>query len=275
MDPALYISSLQNPFDGRVEHPKLYDGKAPRSTGLRMKASGNIRCNNDVNVMGGATYIVFFAGLSNVICWKDDSVSVKVPPDGFPAHLESAEDRAEIKGARTIAAGLKLSSVNSKEQNDGYWEAARMRVSYLNFEFSEEGVPAIPTTNLRVLGSSFDSIDLTNFDSYQSGRIRDLERYVFRLNTVNDDIKFTKSLTTPDDYLSEDWDVIVVKIHGRKSAANSVIRYDCVSIQEVVYNENTSGARSMTQNSYVSPNVYALTKRVLVSSRNRYPANSK
>ena len=44
------------------------------------------------------------------------------------------------------------------------------------------------------------------------------------------------------------WDAIIIKLHGRNDATSpSIIFYDVVSLQEVVYQEDTAIARLMTE----------------------------
>ena len=48
-------------------------------------------------------------------------------------------------------------------------------------------------------------------------------------------------------FASDSWDMIVIKIHGRAdSSSPSIIMFDCVSQQEVIYVENTALPRLMT-----------------------------
>jgi hypothetical protein len=248
-----YTKSLLDPFDKTISQPKLLDGKVARSSGIRLRATGEITCAGT-----GTTYVALFPGASNVIAWQVDEVAGPITPQPFAGHLDSVADRANVKSTRTVGTALRLSLVNSADQNEGYWEAARIPTNHLDFTF--EG--ATSAVSLPMGGSG--NVDLSNYATYLTGKLRDIHRFQFKLNAIDNDIKFSRMVTEPpttENMVSEQWDTIIIKIHGRVEAgAPSQLMYDCISAQEVIYKENTALARLMTSTAYVPQTKSLLTR---------------
>ena len=261
MSLQTYTKSLLDPFDKGMSQPKLLDGKVSRSSGIRLRATGEIQCNS-----AGPTYLALIPGASNVICWRVDSdpdPGTTVTPTPFQGHLDTVNDRDNVKSIRTVGTALRLSLVNSADQNEGYWEAARIPTSALDFSFNVTD-PGPPEVTNSAVGMTLNSIDLSNYQTYLTGKLRDLHRYQFKLNAIDNEVNFTRILTEPpavDQFVSEQWDTIIIKIHGRVEAgAPSMIMYDCISCQEVIYKENTALSRLMTTSPYVPQTKSLLTR---------------
>jgi len=251
MSLQTYTKSLLDPFDKGLSQPKLLDGKVARSSGIRLRATGEITCNST-----GSTYIALIPGLSNVLCWRTvaDPLVPEETPTSFQGHLDTVNDRANVKGVRTVGVALRLSLVNSADQNEGYWEAARIPTSAIDFHVSPTGTQVSMT-----LGD----LDLSNYQTYLTGKLRDIHRYQFKLNAIDNDINFSKPSEPPSvtQLVSEQWDTIIIKVHGRvEIGAPSMIMYDCISCQEVIYKENTALARLMTTSPYVPQTKSLLTR---------------
>ena len=232
MSLQTYTKSLLDPFDKVISQPKLLDGKVPRSSGIRLRATGEITCNGS-----GSTYLALIPGASNVICWRNDNDPLipEVTPAPFQGHLDTISDRENIKGVRTVGSALRLSLVNSADQNEGYWEAARVPTSALDFIFKvtdpdPAGDGSLPPETDTTVSLSLGTLDLSNYQTYITGKLRDIHRYQFKLNALDNDINFSKILTEPptvDQFLSEQWDTVIIKIHGRvEIGAPSMIMYE-------------------------------------------------
>jgi hypothetical protein len=256
-----YTKALLDPFDKTMSQPKLLDGKVARSSGIRLRATGEITCNG-----AGSTYIAMFPGHSNVICWRvdNDPLVPEVTPPPFQGHLDTIQDRSNVKATRTVGAALRLSLVNSADQNEGYWEAARIPSNKLDFSFTEPDPMGAPGVLNTAVYMSLASIDLSNHQTYITGKLRDIHRYQFKLNAIDNDIDFSRVISEPpavDQFVSEQWDTVIIKIHGRvEVGAPSMLMYDCISGQEVIYKENTALARLMTTSPYVPQTKSLLTR---------------
>jgi hypothetical protein len=266
-----YTKSLFDPFDKGISQPKLLDGKVARSSGIRLRATGEITCNS-----AGSTYIALLPGASNVLCWHvdDDPMVPEVTPPPFQGHLDTEVDRENVKAVRTIGTALRLSLVNSADQNEGYWEAARIPTQSHDFSFTmtdpgdpdpagDGSLPPIPPTYNTSVFMALGQLDLSNYQTYLTGKLRDIHRYQFKLNAIDNDIDFSRFVGdhVEKNFVSEQWDTIIIKIHGRvEIGAPSMIMYDCISAQEVIYKENTALARLMTTSPYVPQTKSLLTR---------------
>lgn len=256
-----YTKALLDPFDKTMSQPKLLDGKVARSSGIRLRATGEITCNG-----AGSTYIALFPGASNVLCWRTDN-DPAVPestPQPFQGHLDTLIERSNVKSVRTVGTALRLSLVNSADQNEGYWEAARVPTCALDFSFTEPDPVGAPGVTNTAAYMTMGDIDLSNHQTYLTGKLRDIHRYQFKLNAIDNDIDFTRCVSEPpsaEQFVSEQWDTIIIKVHGRvEVGAPSMLMYDCISAQEVIYKENTALARLMTTSPYVPQTKSLLTR---------------
>jgi hypothetical protein len=247
------IRGLVDPFFFAAKPPKLSDGRVSRTAAFKLRTTGTITCSST-----GATTVVLLPGLSNVICWRtlftagDEQIMYPLP---FTGHVGSAGERASVKSLRSTGTGLRLSLLNSAEQNEGFWEAARV-----NFTIAD--MTADATTGVAGAPAFMQSPpELANYATYMTGKNRDLHRYQFKLNSSSAEHPFTdfisstlESGATPaHQFVDETWDMIIIKIHGRVDATSpTLLMYDSVSNQEVVYAQNTALARLMTEDVAVS-----------------------
>lgn len=65
------------------------------------------------------------------------------------------------------------------------------------------------------------NITLSNNQTYQSGKLRDLETVQFKLNSVDNEHDFTPIFEPPraDMFLDQSHDMILIKLHGRQQNA--------------------------------------------------------
>lgn len=242
-----YTKSLLDPFTTQVTQPKIYDGKTLRSAGVRFRTTGEISIN------GGITYIVLAPALTAPMTWYFSAAGV--PSSGVPSettldHVGSNAQRSVIEKIRTVGVGLKLNLMNSADQNEGYWEAARYSTTSEEFELLADGTGRLKHTDL----AAGAPLELSNEPSYQRGKLRDIHRYMFRLNSNNTEHNLGKvnAVETLSQLIDEDWDMIVIKIHGRVEAGSpSVINYEVVNNQEVVYKPGTAISRLMSPSPFV------------------------
>ncbi|CAB9528233.1 hypothetical protein SEMRO_2176_G317810.1 [Seminavis robusta] len=137
--------------------------------------------------------------MSNVLCWRvdNDPTVVEVTPTPFQGHLDTVEDRANVKCARIVGTALRLSLVNSAHQNEGYWEAARIPSNALDFSFSEPDPVGAPGVFNTAVALTVGDLDLSNYQTYLTGKLRDIHRFQFKLNAIDNDFNFARMLTEP------------------------------------------------------------------------------
>lgn len=270
---AAQVAILTDPFS-LVSQPKLWDGKKQASSGLRLRTTGELTLSQL-----GPSYLCIVPGLSTVLAWESDlrTDHFNVP---FRGHLATIVDRKNVKLARLVSAGLRLTMINNSDQNEGYWEAARISVQpsdftvdavtgALRYTLTQPTDPNVPGTGIS--GSNpVPDIPLSNHQTYQSGKLRDLEMMQFKLNSVDNEHDFTPIFEPPTTsmFLDETFDMLLIKLHGRaQSTGPTQLMFDAVSNQEVIYLEDTSLARLMTLNSKVPNYDY-----ILENSNDRLPA---
>lgn len=246
---AAYSKGLLDPFQSTVPQPKIYDGKTLRSAGVRFRSTGELTCHS------GITYIVLAPALTGPMTWY--GLNDATPPvwtanlhQDTIEHVGTAADRAIIDKIRTVGVGLKLNLMNSADQNEGYWEAARFSTNHEDFQLVGDTTARTRHTNL----AANVPLELSNEPTYQRGKLKDIHQYMFRLNSNNTDHNFGKlsETETLSQVLDEDWDMIVIKIHGRVEAGSpSVLNYEIVNNQEVVYKSGTAISRLMTPSPFV------------------------
>lgn len=235
------MSYLVDPFDPEILSPKLFDGKVSRSSGIRLRSTGEISCDP-----AGFTFVAIIPGLSNAICWKT-APSTLTAPSPFNGHVGSVSDRSVVKQARVVSVGLRLNLINNADQNEGYWEAARVPISPSDF--------TVDATTGSLYLNALDALpDLANHQTYMTGKNRDLHRYQFKLNSMSNEHPFTPILEPPTSemFVDEAWDAIIIKIHGRAdAAAPTQVMFDSISNQEILYAENTALSRLMSSSEMI------------------------
>jgi hypothetical protein len=270
---AAQVAILTDPF-ALVSQPKLWDGKKSSSSGIRLRATGELSL-----AQLGPTYLCLLPGHSTCLNWETTPATDThhVP---FRSHLGTVIDRMNVKLARIVSVGLRLTMINNSEQNEGYWEAARISVQPSDFAINNiTGAlryrpinppdPTLPSTGLGGANPMPDII-LSNHGTYHSGKLKDLEKVQFKLNSVDTEHPYTPIYEPPtaDMFLDQSFDMILLKLHGRQqNTGPTQLMYDAVSNQELIYVEDTSLARLMTQNSKVKHYDY-----ILENSNVRLPA---
>lgn len=234
-----YMSIMVNPFSTSVMAPKLLDGKAPRTSGIRLRQTGEITCN-----LTTPTIIALIPGLSNGICYNVSGTTTVTAPGIFGGHVGTVADRANVEKARVVSTGLRLTLVNNADQNDGYWEAARVPVKLSDFTVNS-------TTGLATYNLASDVYrNLSQYQTYQSGKIRDLHRIQFDLASTDPDHDYNNMVASAGtEMIDNRFDIVLIKINGRQGAGvvPTKLLFDNLSNQEVVYVENTALARLMTK----------------------------
>jgi len=255
MNPTAYAKSLLDPFDTSVLQPKLLDGKLDRSSGIRLRQTGEFTCPLD----GTALYVVLSPGYANNLSHQNGDAGFNSTPH-FTSHFENTTNRDLVNSIRVVSSGVKLTLVNSADESEGYWEAIRV----------PQATPILSSATFgnRIVYGAGTIVNLfadaANNPTYQHGKVRDLHRYLFRLNTRGGEHNFNRETTnaTENGLLDRNWDTIIIKITGRVDAAQpTVLRFDGVSCQEVEYKPGTMLSRLMTYSTKL-PNFDALLKKL-------------
>jgi len=258
----VYMETLINPFSTTLKSPKLLDGEVKNTAAIKLRATGEITCNAT-----GNTNIILFPGLTNVICYCNNPTGTDAAVDGsgrdnvlvdgtvFDKHLSAPADRAFVRLARLTGAGVRFFLTNSADEDDGYWEASRITSQQAQSEYFTklDSNGSLASGIQKVLATDYN---LANSQTYQFGQLRDLYKYVFKLNSEDNHHKYSPISglnTTVDPGLSnlaelDQWDMIFIKIRGRRNAISpSVLRFDTVANEELVYSEDYPLSRLMDE----------------------------
>lgn len=255
-----YMETLINPFSVVLKFPKLLDGEIKNTAAIKLRSTGEIVCSDTL-----ATNIILFPGLTNVLCYctvPDGSDQTLTPnvnlieTEGtiFKRHLSTPADRMNVRLARLTGAGVRFFLTNSAEEDEGYWEACRL-TNHSDVSFVTDGANNTAAVIAKALATDFD---LANTPTYQFGQLRDMHKWVFKLNSEDNDHKFSavQGLNAGTDTGNNNvtaltdinqWDMIFIKVRGRRSGAKSVLRFDSVSNQELVYVEDSPLSRMMDE----------------------------
>jgi hypothetical protein len=261
---AAQVAILTDPF-AMISQPKLWDGKKQSSSGIRLRATGELTLSQK-----GPTYLCLIPGHSTCLAWQTDP-STAYFNSPFKGHLANTVDRANVKLGRIVSCGMRLTMINNSDQNEGYFEAARISVQPSDFEIDVVNgalryKPIRPTDPLLAStgltgANPIPDIILSNHATYQTGKLRDIEKLQFKLNSVDNEHDFAPIFEPPtaDMFLDQSFDIILLKLHGRQQNTGATqLMYDAVSNQEVIYVEDTSLARLMTLNQKVPNYDYIL-----------------
>lgn len=251
-----YAATFLNPFDSSLAQPKILDGSVTRSAGVRFRNVGSVTLDGT----GADTYFILFPGYSTCLCWKL-AAAAATSPSVNPSHLGTLTDRENIRRIRLVSSAVKFSLENTSDDNEGTWEAIRIPFNADEWAVNDSTAP-IGEDFMIIPMNTFAYPDMANHATYQSGRLKDIDRFLFKLNSVAPDHEFTDLSSTVGGavsanlriydswpYIDRQFDIVVIKLKGRVSATvPSVIRYDVVSNQEVVYKDGTALGRIMTPN---------------------------
>lgn len=253
-----YAASFLDPFDGRITQPKIMDGSVTRSSGLKFRQTGNIT----LDATGADNWLVLLPGFSSGFYYRSGTSAFN-PPLLYTQHLGTTSLRSNLRRVRLVSQGLKLSLLNSSDDNEGYWEAVRIPVADLVIR---DATAPIGEDYAVQLPNSFALTNLADYPSFQTGRLRDIHRFLFKLNSVAPDHPFKETIPASAnlslrDAYDEQFDMIAIRIVGRIDAVSpSMLQFDHMSNQEVVYKDDTVMARLATLNTMV-PNMDILLDR--------------
>lgn len=254
----------RDPFSNRFSPPKIEDGKSSMSSAIKLRMTGQVTLPTTA---GDSVVLCLGPGLSSNF-YPEGGVAV-IPPEEptYQAHINTQALRDQIKHIRLVGAAARFSLLNNAEQNEGYWEAIRVPFCWADIALRARADPATEpvTGSLDFTGAiTAAGNDFSQHMTYQTGKLRDLHKYQFKLNSTTNEHPFTcadvigDGLNGPtqaqlEGFVDETFDIVLIRIFGRNEASfPSAIRYDVVSNQEVVWKENSQSARMMTQSRFNS-----------------------
>lgn len=227
---AKQLAMFHNPFSRATKQPKIPDGKATESLGFQTQAVGEMTVDPDLTRVGpydyqGVGHILLFPGQNSGMVFTGfreaqvpEVVLNATNADGcytVPFVGSNATEWFQVGEAggpvikqdryafwRTVSQGLKLSLLNTDEENDGWWEAVRITEPMNPGEFrlmttarsnntNSDGT-IVPVTRL----TNYTDRQLVNENSYTTGLLKDLGKHVFSLHGLKDEHDLTQQQDT-------------------------------------------------------------------------------
>lgn len=258
----------QYPMQTDTNNPKIPDGKAAMSCGIKVMAVSTLRLKNNVG------HLLMFPGMNNGLSFYNlDHVDNTMSEGnmGYPKHARVTVRKAPIDETtdglydpvmnqgemrwRLVSQQLKLTSVNGGDDYDGWWECIRMTCIPSEFQryttetvtpTSEEGADPNTYTNVLIgrditkdLMKAFP-IDspLVNNHTYCTGKIKDLHRFNFQLlPSLNnhdfvelDNIGNTKYNRYREGLLDKTFDCWYMRLHGTPESGGAVLNGEPTTI---------------------------------------------
>lgn len=260
-----YSKLLYNPFARTNTNPKISDGREFLSSGIRLQAVKELICGSDPN----PTLIAVFPGLSNGIWVITPGGGAAVQPISMPYnnHCQgtgATQDPAtKIAKWRMVSQGVRFQLLNNSDENEGWFEMIRYQV----YPGTSSGFQITPQNSIiELVGNAADAVpgydaastvNMCEHPTYTTGKLRHLNRMVFKLYANTGDHEFLNvenTITDPKQMLDTSFDCLLFKIHGRTvnagepTAQPTKLLCHIASNQEVVYDESSSLARYMTPN---------------------------
>lgn len=250
-----YLEVLDNPFTDTTA--KRNDGLVSESCALKLRTQGTF--HQGIN-SGYTSMIYIVPAVSNTISFIDRET---YPVQSNP--LETIpQDHCNAAGTvvnntlyhRLISTAVRFRLVNDEysRSDDGTWEAIRVPIRGISgLDFGMDNSQWRP--NNQLWGS------IADYPSYQTGLLKDIDEYTFQLNTENNTHFFDSNT------LKQGFDMIAIRINGRRYAPNTKLYWKAISNQEVVYNTGTKLSKFHTP-CYLNEN----TNQATVETRRKYPA---
>jgi len=286
------LAVYRNAFSTATTNPKIPDGKAYHSAGIRLQAVKEF-----VNDSAETMDFLLFPGLNNGVVSTSTTNDNGLMP--YPNHAGFALVGGEYEQAdgyvnmwRVVSQAIKFTLINNSDENDGWWEACRVQLGP-GAAFDWQAFGGTTESPLGVIGNGATAGNLPGVDvtrqlvenpTYVTGKLRDIHRHVFQLHPQGSDhdfIKLRRRLpTTPGEELNEkllddNFDGIYIRIHGRTGVESPTrVMAHVVSNQEIVYDEDSSLSRYHSEcthsPSYDSAKRAIITQSPSASKRQKY-----
>jgi len=274
------MAVYRNAFSAATTNPKIPDGKAYHSSGVRLQA-----VKEWVNDTTTTMDFLLFPGLNNgLIMAKANAADGRNMP--YPSHAVftevggnfEANPETQIDKWRVVSQAMKVTLINNSDENDGWWEAARVQLSKNTPIWLIDGATG-PIVTTGVPNDELPSVDvnrqLVENPTYVTGKLRDIHRHVFQLCPQGADHDFielpseftsgnTPGATNP--LIDDNFDAIYLRIHGRTGTESPTrVMTHVVSNQELVYDEAATLCRYHSETN-LSPGFDNAKRAIIMAS---------
>lgn len=209
------LSIYRDPFSTVNGQPKIPDGKAIMSVGSRCQVAGEL-----LNKQSGDNilHVLLYPGATQgMVVWGDASGIAERDFTAFQYNDHMTYDITTPYGAgtnpitpggitsndninswRIVSQGLKLSLLNTGEENDGWWECIRYKDAFQASNFGFYSGDNTTQTATCVYGpdstlkATLAAKNLVNSPTYCSGALSDIDKAKFLLQPQSGDHDFRK-----------------------------------------------------------------------------------
>lgn len=272
------LAPIYDPFSNRVLNPKIPDGKANVSSGLRLQHASQYALS-----ASKAEFLLHPSICTPLVSYAASNRDPDPGTGAIPAfgastlsnHTQFTVGAAEVTNNtamikwRLVSCGLRFTLINNSDENDGWFEAIRLP---LNLEkLNADAFTWDPAAN-GVLGNGYTlpalpfpwvqaNQNLVENASYVTGKLRNIHRYQFNLKSNNNDHDYVNYIqkwkktyaneTELDNwsqlpYLDPQYDAVFIRIHGRAGTSPTKVLAHVISNQEVIYDEASALHRHST-----------------------------
>jgi hypothetical protein len=195
-----YLEVMRNPFSTVVANPKVPDGKVFARKGVRNSVIGVVKfdygnCTLMLQPSYSSPMTVMFptsatADLNSLLHFSDSGHSFVFDD---VAHTCTRNSYGPDKW-RLVSAGLRVTLTQISSENDGWFEAIRYNPTFspAGYYIERGATTSLPTTCGRILrGTGFLTGSWEGDPSYMTGKLRDIENYMFYLQ-CGDERKFVR-----------------------------------------------------------------------------------
>lgn len=246
-------SVLYNPFSSATAQPKIPDGKCYASLGTKR----NLVATSDFKTGESFREYVLMPNLIAPLVELGPeatatAITEYVTP--FAKRIISLNRAANIGGKtalsqlnskevtkfRVVSQGLKMTLVNSTDDNDGWFEAFRFKPDYVTeTKFDEAGITALPVGADIPDTMSYPSLkagqifglmaaggqrkfNMAEKGNYVTGKLRNIHRYTWQNKRVSTDKDFmdipTGGTLSPANLFDNEFDTIIIRVHGMETS---------------------------------------------------------
>lgn len=257
------LAVMRNPFSTATTTPKVCDGKMGHSVGVREGVAV------DVSDEEGELAFILSPGLTSSLC----TIAANKTSPEVVYHANSGDAQISSTGTKTpdnpdrfrlVSAGMRITCINNSENNNGWFEAIRVPIS---FTYSEATASLLadtiviggqPVINSVLENELIRTATWANHPSYVTGKLRNLEKHLFYLQPTGD--REVNLLGTPADYFDKAFDIVMVRVHA---AASTDVTQKLTCMVHCVTNWEYSYDASNPRSRYHSPsmnNLMAVTR---------------
>lgn len=321
---AGFSTIIANPLNPENVEPKLPDGRSALSSGFKQTVVVPMKIASDSPT--DVINIVLYPGLVSGVAIKgadcEGKASAKTPPTyhdtagwmystpfllepvssspdpdrtGTTHKVTQGDNNRRLARWRLVSQAMRVTVLNNSDNDDGWFEAIRFSPSEgndFNWHRPEAGAMITETNGGLLPGSSFfgtsslTTTQMCQMPSYQTGRLRDLNKLLFPLNRVEMEAEFKEvqstygvSLNTGgtdvlnydsiyDDTFDNSFDYILIRIHGKREPSEESccrgtrLLLTAVANHEYVYSPGCTEARLMTKTSSYAATVAKVIKEL-------------